>query len=837
MSDTFDTDFRALTGNAPFPWQRALFHRFLAGDVPQACILPTGLGKTMTLAVWLLALARSQTKVPRRLVYVVNRRTVVDQSTTEAQKLRDNLDKVPAVRQALAGLCALEHPVPLAISTLRGQFADNEAWRTDPARPAIICGTVDMVGSRLLFSGYRIGYKTRPLHAGLLGSGALLIHDEAHLEPAFQKLLDTIVREQGRCKEVGGLRVMQLTATTRGSEAVPFTLSEDDRKHATVEKRLTAKKSLHLHEAEEKAIPDLLANLANQHEKTSKAILVFARTVDAVEKVADRLPKKATQTLTGTKRGKERDELPGDPIFARFLPKDDQKAKTVAEGTVYLICTSAGEVGVNISADHLVGDLTPFDSMAQRFGRVNRFGDGEATVDVVFPNEFKIGNPLDTQRQKTLALLRRLTGVSPEQLAALPEVERQGAFTPEPSILHASDILFDAWSLTTIRERLAGRPPVADWLHGVAEWEPPQTEVAWRADVSLLAPKTRDKEEVPIITPKEIGKLLEAYPLKPQELLRDRTDRVFKHLAKLAERTPTGRAWVVDEEGQVVPKTLRQIADDEKEALEGMTVVLEPKAGGLTKQGLLDGSVKFEEGEENRYDVADLWGDELRKRAWDGNDAEGMREVFTVRPDADPDSDKPRVYRWFVKPANADDEANSRKAPTAQDLQPHLDQVGEIAARIAEKLGETELVPAYRVIGAAHDLGKDRELWQRSVGNLDYPRTTLAKAGKIGGWYTGYRHEFGSLSDIEAVAAFQRLASDMRELALHIVATHHGRGRPHFPEDEAFDPLRTDASSLVLAQAVPQRFARLQSKYGRWRLAFLESILRAADYLASEGKA
>ena len=46
---------------------------------------------------------------------------------------------------------------PLAISTLRGQFADNAEWRDDPARPAIITGTVDMIGSRLLFSGYAVG--------------------------------------------------------------------------------------------------------------------------------------------------------------------------------------------------------------------------------------------------------------------------------------------------------------------------------------------------------------------------------------------------------------------------------------------------------------------------------------------------------------------------------------------------------------------------------------------------------------------------------------------------------------------------------------------------------
>jgi CRISPR-associated helicase Cas3 len=59
------------------------------------------------------------------------------------------------------------------------------------------------------------------------------------------------------------------------------------------------------------------------------------------------------------------------PIFARFMRT---RSVVPQEGTVYLVCTSAGEVGIDISADHLICDLTPFDSMAQRFGRVKPCG-------------------------------------------------------------------------------------------------------------------------------------------------------------------------------------------------------------------------------------------------------------------------------------------------------------------------------------------------------------------------------------------------------------------------------------------------------------------------------
>ena len=79
-------------------------------------------------------------------------------------------------------------------SILRGQLADNREWSRDPSRPAIIIGTVDLIGSALLFSGYRSSYKRRPLEAGLLGQDSLLVLDEAHLSKPFEKLVQDALR-------------------------------------------------------------------------------------------------------------------------------------------------------------------------------------------------------------------------------------------------------------------------------------------------------------------------------------------------------------------------------------------------------------------------------------------------------------------------------------------------------------------------------------------------------------------------------------------------------------------------------------------------------------------
>jgi CRISPR-associated endonuclease/helicase Cas3 len=153
---SFSESFSRLTGHPPMRWQERLFGRFMEGAIPQALDLPTGLGKTSVMAIWLAARAFGNEAVlksiPRRLIYVVDRRAVVDQATEEAEKLRNALESDAKHLKASLGLSETRLP----ISTLRGAFVDNREWLDDPAAPAIIVGTVDMIGSRLLFEGYGV---------------------------------------------------------------------------------------------------------------------------------------------------------------------------------------------------------------------------------------------------------------------------------------------------------------------------------------------------------------------------------------------------------------------------------------------------------------------------------------------------------------------------------------------------------------------------------------------------------------------------------------------------------------------------------------------------------
>jgi CRISPR-associated endonuclease/helicase Cas3 len=195
-----------------------------------------------------------------------------------------------------------------------------------------------------------------------------------------------------------------------------------------------------------------------------------------------------------------------------------------------------------------------------------------------------------------------------------------------------------------------------------------------------------------------------------------------------------------------------------------------------------------------------------------------------------------RYWRWYVRPRSADDDG-SRTARLPQDLQEHLKAVEDMAGKLTAKLGLQESeASAVKMAARWHDLGKNRAIWQRSIGNHDYPQRVLAKSGGTATPVdlSPYRHEFGSLLEIQRCDEFQQVDGHIQDLVLHLVAAHHGRARPHFPVNEAFDPDYPDGEAVQLAREVPRRFARLQRKYGRWGLAYLESLVRAADALASQ---
>ena len=555
----------------PFRWQTRLLRRLLDADLPRIVDVPTGLGKTSVMALWLIALAEGAS-LPRRLVYVVDRRAVVDQATRFAERLRSNMPG------GLAANLGLDARAGLPISTLRGGFVDNRDWLEDPSKPAIVVGTIDMIGSRLLFEGYGVSRGMRPYHAGFLGVDALVLLDEAHLCPPFEALLRQVESHRdgkpGPAGEFGSVtppfRLMSLSATGREdvSETGPgavFRLESDDCEESVVEQRLLARKRLKVTELTAGAsLAESLAGRAIEvgcDASFSRVLVYCDRRKDAVEvkalidkecrrrhtsgKLAE---EHRSELLVGERRVRERADL------ETWLDEHGLlgAAHPRPSAPVFLVATSAGEVGVDLNADHMVCDLVAYERMVQRLGRVNRRGgaDRRASIDVLaLPPEFKDKAPKDVKEkaqrdfEARLAALRRLPrgedgrlDASPaavvEMKARRPDVVR-AATTPAPLYPELTRPLLDAWSMTSLRHH-EGRPEVAPWLRGWVENDEPQTNVVWRR----YLPHVRTDVET-TVPPAMVAEYFRVVPVHATERLEAPSSRVFDWMLKRSARPAT----------------------------------------------------------------------------------------------------------------------------------------------------------------------------------------------------------------------------------------------------------------------------------------------------------
>ena len=821
--------FHAIVGHDPYPWQRCLYTALVRGAVPDAVDIPTGLGKTACVLLALLA-RLEHPALPRRVVYVVDRRAIVDQTAQVVRAWTMRIAALPALARAFDACAAFAAERPVGLGVLRGGLADDGAWRLDPARPAVLVGTVDMVGSRLVFSGYGDGRSRRAMHAGLLGHDAMVLLDEAHLAPAFGALLRDIAGLQGRPE----FRTMTLSATG-ASGATVLGLTDADFRCAAVRRRLNARKSPRfVEEATPAERTRRICAAAAAH--PTGAVAVFVERVADARRIARGLiaalgPEAAERVavLTGTLRGHERAMLTDGAVWRRFTHRERHPPDAPS---VYLVSTAAGEVGVDLDADHAVMDLGTLDSMIQRLGRVNRAGDGDAEVTVVFtareargpstaPSSYR--ERREAARAATLAVLRRLSSLSPKTLRALdPDTVAACAAPPaRPAPLDAA--VLEAFAATSA---VLPRPPVAVYLRGVSE-EPEfaQCFLAWRRDVAALvglgAPALSD--------------VLAFFPPRPEELARVPAS-FARALVQCAMRR-MGAALplvVVGRDGEVFAAAVRDAS-----ALPSFgfaTVVLPTAAGGLSSDGLPDADA-----EGPVEDVADSE-DRIRYvapcppealPAW----AEGAVELRVPLPgEADEEEERSLVFAQRRPDSRLyTGESDLGRLGSAQTIDAHCTAVGAAARRIGAALGlDEDLVDALESAGRWHDRGKARAVWQRAAGaSPEGPALAKSPRGRLRPeWLGGYRHEFGSLVDAE-----RALRPDVphRDLVLHLVAAHHGWARPGFPERKQWDPESPSRTNERCARRAGRRFARLQARYGPWRLAWLEALVKAADATVSSG--
>lgn len=964
-ADEFSAFFAAVHGHSPFPWQVRIADRLAkGGGWPEVLDLPTGTGKTAALdaAIFQLALEAGSTarRAALRIVYVVDRRTIVDQAAVHADRIARALATAESgvlatVRARLASYS--RDGVPLRVATLRGGIARSDDWARSPDQPLVAVSTVDQVGSRLLFRGYGVSDRMKPVHAGLLGSDALYLLDEVHLSEPFRQTLHAIATRYATWAEVDlphRLGVVAMSATPGASHADAFGLDPvSDGRHPELERRLSASKPATLEKVKAASLVPRIATAVEQLFKqigcAGATVAVVVNRVATAREVRTHLRTKLrdvdVQLVTGRMRPLDRAASERE-LFPRLR---SGRERDPAATPLVVVATQCIEAGADFDFDALVTECASLDALRQRFGRLNRLGRRESAPAAILAREDALrGDPVygdalgATWEWLEEQASRTTEGTVDFGINALPvPADPTSLLAPRANAPVLLPAHLDAWVQTAPLPE--PDPEVGLWLHGPKRTAA-DVQVVWRADLSAdalafdadddtaerlqesslaaveaLPPAAGEAMQVPYAA---VRRWLEGRPEPTIADVEGVADDDAEDRGRGAEDRPRPRraiAWLGDDSRVIAPAELRP----------GMSIVVPAAYGGIAHGTWDPGCV------DPVQDLGELAVFEQRGRArlrlhpevvnnWFGDQAGAPRPADL---DADPDAadDRERVTSWLesveppadlaplvahlrsevrrspkrgltldrISAARLDSDGvlvttpylligGTRRASDAAEvsseddrasftgreigLAAHLAGVRDHAADFAERVGlPAEVVADVGLAGWWHDAGKVDPRFQRMLhGGSEFracvAREPLAKSAAVtqdqserrriqarSGYPEGARHELMSVALLEAAAdALSSHATDW-DLVLHLVASHHGWCRPLAPcvvdrepvtvqiEHGGITAMASSAHQLErLDSGIGERFWRLVRRYGWWRLAWLEAVLRLGDHRRSE---
>lgn len=959
----FPAFFHAVHGHSPFTWQVELMERVCSDSGwPAALDVPTGLGKTAVLDVAVFALALqaelplAERTAPTRVFLVVDRRVIVDQAHQRAVRLVGAVDDGAAagrsgvLAEVARRLSAIAGPdgSPLVATRMRGGVTWASRWLASAAQPALVTGTVDQLGSRLLFRGYGTSQTMRPVDAALCGTDSLLLLDEAHLSQPFLQTVKAVARYEARADSpvlrARPLRAVLLSATlprpTDGSLDDVLRCAPDRETSPTARARLEAVKRTALLDVKAKGelAPVLVALALDASDRGAERVGIVCNTVGLARAVFDLLPDDGPEhaLLIGRCREAEREQNAQEWLHERLAAVQDRG--TVSPSIV--VATQTIEVGADIDLDVLVTEACPLDALTQRLGRLNRLGrtasadavvvrdaalhDGEAPVygkatartwDWLTGLAAEAGTPVGAvSPAKALAAVAssgRLDLGAGGVLASISPGVRAGLVSEPPLAPVLLSPILDLWT----RTHPAPDPdqPVGPFLHGLA---PPRAEVSfcWRAGLTTREAWEEELESCPpaahetvTVSYAEARRVLG--PAGPATMLSDLEGALGEEdLVEDFEEAPGLVGWVIG------PDQSRRPLGGPIRLRPGSTVVLDSGAGGHDQwgwTGSLDRRLVADVADLGStgpyrlrlrpevYSPAGLSSSDALNADSDDRERELSEVLDSLAETSDPDTaighhvlqiigrrSSARV-RWtkaagpvvtvprdglISEPSDGPNGASSRCAVPVG-LERHLRDVEQAAEAGGRALGVPELlVRSLALAGLAHDLGKADERFQLLLHGANRYRLELAaepvaKSGsgpqspaerrrirELAGWPAGMRHEAASAALVDELARQQpELFADVHlDLVLHLVGTHHGRGRPLLPPVHDPDPVTVQGTLPARSGGVPvtasvrsdvgivdweqpERFDRLMRSYGRWGLALLETVLRLSDMAVSEG--
>jgi len=752
----------------PYPYQIDLANQ----PWPDLIKIPTGMGKTAGIILsWVFKRLIDDPDTPRRLVYCLPMRVLVEQTASNAVAWIDSLVKASILDQE-------SRP---SVHILMGGEIDKD-WDRSPERNAILVGTQDQLLSRALNRGYSMSRFRWPMHFAFLNNDCLWVLDEAQLMGSG---LSTTAQLQAFRNHFGSaipVKSLWMSATLNRkwlstidfkdqvNDLKEFQLSEKDEAHPEIKKRLSAKKTV------EKAAapyddPKAIATMIKQAHRAGTRTLAVFNTVDRALNVYQALKKmspKASLIL----------------LHSRFRPGDREKAlrAVLADPTEHgsvCISTQVIEAGVDLSATSLITDLAPWDSLVQRFGRCNRQGkDDNARVIWLEIDTDKKSAALpysEEDLREAAEILHGLQDASPKRLPPVSQNYGRGQLVRRKDLMDLFDTTPD----------LAGYD--LDVSAFIRDSDDHDVQVFWRD-----LPEGQPDESEPSPSQEELCSVSVNALSRVRNLPKWRWD----HLEKRWTRSET-----------VIP---------------GMIFMLPTSAGCYS---------------------AEL--------GWTGVG-----------------KDLPPAVNLGMQPEEANDDDFS--AQTAwRTLAEHADDVVTQVNRLLSSLclDNSEWVAALRTAARWHDAGKAHPVFQKAmVGDppeVD-PARIWAKTARRHISYArrGFRHELAS--------ALMMLEQNLGNLPAYLAAAHHGKIRLSIrslptetkPESHEIRYARgiwdgdliseadlgggysvsqttVDLSCMELGQSDKygpswlDRVLALLDQYGPFTLAFLEALLRVADWEAS----
>lgn len=845
---TFAEFHQALYGDKPFPWQQALADRVVTEGWPDTIDIPTGLGKTRTIviAVWHLAsqIAQgSKRTAPLRILHVVDRTTIVDQTHRDLQILHDALHQ--ARDGSIATVAKVLHDAfdtPLVISKIHGGAADDGDWIAVD-KPTVVTMTAHQAVSRALFRGFGVSPGMAPVHAALLGMDSLILLDEPHLSVAALSTLRA-VKEHQRFREVGVPtgKTVQIGATVPPIEGgAVHRITDADRADPVAAKRLAAPKALALYRCggQDKATIDTIIRVARTVlDGTEGAVAVVVNTVDGARQVYEALTSgrrpvvqcEESLLVTSRVRKYERRSLDGR-LTEGVLPR-------------LLVATQTVEAGIDFSVPELVTEICDWQALIQRLGRLNRRGEFDtATAHVVVPGQPRPGTKAVYGEQPAAALSTLLTSlgdgadmspralaeIASEQATAVQQATRPSLPVPTlsrellPTIAHsrpvpAADIEVQRF-ITGIPDTERVTDVTVVWRHtldpDLARWMRPVPEET--VTVPLAAVNTLIASRVPGGKPSDPVMADDGESAPESAASTWSTDRSQPPQALVSD----GKAWVG--------------AYSHRDIAPGATVILPSNIGGHDQTGFNPASTT---------PVSDLstllvwqsgrwWHADRVSLPTLGIDLHGIDlDQLAGLGDRDPDElDEllPQLLpERILGPVQYGQLTNTGvwlRAPVEERdeyLVPLAEHSAHVAAETDTAARRVGLDPDTAALlvkaGFHHDDGKLEAPFQAALGAGPGvpPLAKLAPGATFRSHLIppGWRHESASLA---------RNNSEAHPLVRHVIAAHHGWARPLLPAAEGPD------------QAFPtaDTFAQLNQQYGVWGLAWLETVMRLADHRAS----